>query len=221
MTVYWLKFTLLSDATFGRGDGIAGFLDTEVQHDDFGLPYLTGRALRGLLNYECADILFALGLQGKKETWASTAQYLFGSPGSHGDDMSRLRIGDACLPQLLRRAVEIGVKRKELRREEVLASLTAIRRQTAIDEITGAPAENSLRAERVILRGTPFEAELCFTEAPTPAALALLAACVKALRRAGTGRNRGRGQLAACLWDAQGNDVTKPHFDYFVQEAQR
>ena len=45
----------------------------------------------------------------------------------------------------------------------VLESLTAIRRQTAIESDEkhyGVPAEGSLRSMRVILRQTPFEARL-------------------------------------------------------------
>lgn len=65
MRTYWLKFTLKSDATFGRGDGVAGMVDSEVQHDSYGLPYLGGRTIKGLLGEECASILFALRQQGK------------------------------------------------------------------------------------------------------------------------------------------------------------
>lgn len=220
MTIYWLKFTLISDATFGRGDGVAGFVDTEIQHDDSGLPYLNGRTLRGLLNYECADILFALEKQGKMDDWKESAQHLFGNPGSAATDLSAMRVGEARLPRDLRRAVEVAVNNKILKPNEVLASLTAIRRQTAIDEATGAPDDNSLRTERIILRETPFEAELRFTGKPAEKDLALLAACVKAFRRAGTGRNRGRGELTARLCDADGKDITQTHFDRFVQEVQ-
>lgn len=219
MIIYWLKFILISDATFGRGDGIAGFIDAEVQHDLSGLPYLGGRTLRGLLNYECADILFALKERpAQKEIWTNVARRLFGNPGSSSDDAALMRVGDARLPQDLRRAIEAGIH-QGLPPDQVLASLTAIRRQTAIDEVGGAPLEGSLRSHRVILRQTPFEAELGFDEEPTPADLALLAACTKALRRAGSGRNRGRGELAARLNNAGGEDITGPCFAYFAQEV--
>lgn len=225
MSTYWLKFTLKSDATFGRGDGVAGVVDSEVQHDPYGLPYLGGRALKGLLGEECANILFALEQQGRAQRWHAAAQRLFGSPGSGEAEQSLMRVGDARLPKELRQAVERGFERGELTREQVLHSLTAIRRQTAVDAETGAPLKETLRSMRVILRETSFEAELTFLAEPTPDDLALLAACVKAWRRAGTGRNRGRGELVAKLCDAQGNDVTNTHFAHFEnlvqQEASR
>lgn len=219
MTTFWLKFTLESDATFGRGDGVAGVVDGEVQHDACGLPYLGGRALKGLLGEECANILFALGCHGQAARWQKAAQRLFGRPGSQAEDQSLLHVGDARLPEDLRQAVKRGIERGELTREQVLHSLTAIRRQTAIDT-TGAPLKETLRSLRVILRETPFEAALIFGADPEPDDLALLAACVKALRRAGTGRNRGRGELTARLCDAQGQDITDMHFGRFQQAIQ-
>lgn len=63
MTAYKLQFDLRSAATFGRGDGVAGLVDEEVEHDGDGLPFLRGRTLKGLLAEECANILYALELQ--------------------------------------------------------------------------------------------------------------------------------------------------------------
>jgi CRISPR/Cas system CSM-associated protein Csm3 (group 7 of RAMP superfamily) len=221
MTTFWLKFTLKSDAAFGRGDGVAGMVDSEVQHDAYGLPYLGGRALKGLLSEECANILFALECQGKAHRWKEVAKRLFGNPGSQDADQSLMHIGDARLPDDLRQAVRRGIERGELSREQVLRSLTAIRRQTAVDAQTGAPRKETLRATRVILRQTPFEATLTFLTDPTPDDLALLAACIKALRQAGTGRNRGKGELEARLYDAQGQDVTEEHFARFRQAMEQ
>lgn len=221
MTTFRLKFTLKSDATFGRGDGVSGVVDSEVQHDAYGLPYLGGRALKGLLGEECANILFALEHQGQAKRWQEAAQRLFGRPGSQDKDQSLLHVGDARLPEDLRQAVRRGIERGELTREQVLRSLTAVRRQTAIDARTGAPLKETLRAMRIILRETSFEATLTFEADPTQDDLALLAACVKALRRAGTGRNRGRGELVARLYDDKGQDVTDTHFERFRQALQK
>ena len=68
---------------------------------------------------------------------------------------------------------------------------------------------------RVILRETVFWAPLEFVTEPQPDELALLAACVKALRHAGTGRNRGRGRVQAELLDKDGQPVTDALFAGF------
>jgi len=213
-----IHITLKSDATFGRGDGVVGLVDEEVEHDAAtGLPFLRGRTLKGLLAEECANILYALRQQNSPAyaQFVRAARFLFGQPGSTSEDEAKMHVGPALLPKAMRDAVEADILRGALRPTEVLESLTAIRRQTAVDEETGAPEEGSLRSMRVVLRNTPFVAELHFDEDPDQTAKALLAACVLSLRRAGTGRNRGRGRLTARLYDRQGNDITGEWFEHF------
>lgn len=215
MCTYFLRFVLKSDATFGRGDGVAGLVDTEVQHDEYGCPYLGGRALKGLLVNECADLRAALP-DTIRPRWEEAAQHLFGSPGSTLGDNALLSISDAQLPEDLRRAIVRDVVREQnpVKREEILETLTVLRRQTAIDE-SGVAKEGSLRTLRMILRETPFEATLHFTEEPTDDDLALLAACIKAFRRAGTGLTRGRGRLTAELLNSSRQPITKEFFEKF------
>jgi len=45
MKVLTLTLQLKSDATFGRGEGVAGWVDVEVQHDPYGLPFLGEHSL--------------------------------------------------------------------------------------------------------------------------------------------------------------------------------
>lgn len=221
MTEYLLKFKLISDAAFGRGDGVAGLVDQEVQHDEFGCPYLGGKALRGLLEEECANILYALSKQGLKDEWLAPARHLFGTPGSNLEAQSILHIGDACLPTNIRDAVKIEVQNNRLSHEQVLESLTTIRYQTAVDPETEAPKDTSLRSIRVILRETPFEARLIFSQSPDENDLLLLAACINGFRRAGMGRNRGRGELTADLCNMQGESILKTKFDLFSKKIKR
>ncbi|SHM92225.1 CRISPR/Cas system CSM-associated protein Csm3, group 7 of RAMP superfamily [Caldanaerovirga acetigignens] len=215
----YIHITLKSDATFGRGEGVAGLVDEEVEHDPkTGLPYLRGRTLKGLLVEQCANILYALEKQNSKALarLQQAASFLFGRPGSTLDD-ARMHVGPALLPEELCQAVEAHIKRGELTPAEVLESLTAIRRQTAVAEETGAPEEGSLRSIRVVLRETTFIASLDFDKEPDEDAKALLASCVLCLRRAGNGRNRGRGRLKARLLDENKNDITEACLQHFRQ----
>lgn len=212
---YQLELCLKTDATFGRGDGVAGLVDAEVEYDpETGLPFLRGRTLKGLLVEECANILYALGNERAKP-FNEAGQFLFGSAGSTLADDASMHVGPAQLPEQLRLAVLDEVKAKKTTTATILDSLTTIRRQTSIDESTGAPEKGSLRAMRVVLRDTAFVSQLEFEELPTDKAQALLAACVLALRRAGTGRNRGRGRLEARLKDETGTDCTEKWFAQF------
>lgn len=216
MNEFEVHLTLRSDATFGRGDGVAGLVDEEVEYDPAtGLPFMRGRVLKGLLVEECANLLYALG--EKKRLFANTALFLFGQAGSNLEDEAYLRVGPAQLPADLRQAVAADIEAKRLSSTTVLESLTTIRRQTAIDEMSGAPQKGSLRAMRAVIRHTVLIASLDFLRQPDDPdkSYALLAACVASLRHAGTGRNRGRGRLKARLY-SQGEDCTDGYLSKFA-----
>ncbi|RUS96153.1 hypothetical protein DSM106972_088240 [Dulcicalothrix desertica PCC 7102] len=227
MEIYKFKMRLLSDTTFGRGDGVAGLVDQEVEHDVNGFPYLRGRTLKGLLSEECDNVISVLGESSSR--WQVTAENLFGVSGSTLGTTSKMHVSDAYLPGKLREAVGLQLKQEEYRERnnsgyvkkltefDVLSSLTTIRRQTAIDTVSGVPVKTSLRTSRVIVRDLCFTAELFFEDKPTQDMLALLALGALALRRVGSGRNRGRGFVCCTLHNFQGVDVTQKHFRDFEQ----
>ena len=226
MSTYCLKIKLLSDTTFGRGDGVAGLIDQEVEHDLYGFPYLRGRTLKGLLREECDNLVALLPL-GRPPSWREVADTLFGVPGSGIGTIARMHVGDACLPEDLRREVAIQFEQEEYRQEitltptDILSSLTTFRRQTAIDPKDGAPTDGSLRSSRVVLRELCFSASLILNTQPTDdlnKMLALLAASTLALRRIGSGRNRGRGHVQCTLWQGR-QEITTQHLRYFEQET--
>ena len=124
---------------------------------------------------------------------------------------------------LINNAID-AVRGQNLKPDDVLASLTTIRRQTAINAESGAPERGSLRAFRVLLRETPMVAPLDFEAEPSADTLTLLAACVLAVRRGGSVRNRGRGRMALLLHDHLPDDYgdttfTKAQFERFASEV--
>lgn len=223
MSDYRLQITLLSDTALGRGDGVAGLVNAEVQHDAYGCPFLGGRTLKGLLREECINLLYNLRMLQKEAGWEEAATRLFGEPGSALAGASLLHISDATLPYDLRQAIRWGIDEEQLTRSQVLDSLTAIRYQTGVDVVRDAPKKETLRAIRVILRNTILTAQAYLEPAVDPLDqqrdLALLMACVKALRLAGTGRNRGVGEIRAELQDDQGAALPASVFAYFAKEV--
>jgi hypothetical protein len=152
-----IHLTLQSDATFGRGDGVAGLVDAEVEHDAAtGLPLIRGRTLKGLLVEECANILYALGRSNRAgcARFEPAAGFLFGRAGSTLDDDALMHVGSALLPKDLGEAVASDIKGHRLTPGDVLESLTAIRRQTAVDEETGEPALDARCPAGHDVRGT-------------------------------------------------------------------
>jgi hypothetical protein len=202
MTTAILQLELLSAATFGRGDGVAGLVDREVEHDRYGFPFLRGRTLKGLLAESAEDLVFAFKLQDVTK-WAERKTVLFGRPGSDLATHGNLHVGDARLPKNLRQLMLAEMEKKTdtvLTPDQVFEALTGIRRQTAMNPF-GGPDYGTLRSMRIILRGVILEAVLSFEPPPTEDDWALLAGAVLGLRSAGTGRNRGRGRLRATLND--------------------
>ncbi len=200
MTPKTLRITIKSAATFGRGDGVAGLVDREIEHDKYGLPFLRGKTLKGLLAESAENIVYAL--KGT-ERWRTAKDGLFGLPGRGGiEERGSLHIGDASLPQSLQAELRNAVSDEDnpFTAEDVLHGLTGIRRQTAMNT-DGGPDHASLRSMRVLLPGVILESELHFDVEPNEDQLSLLTASALDLRRAGTGRNRGRGHILLELDD--------------------
>lgn len=198
-----LHIHLHSDTAFGRGDGIAGLVDSEVEHDArTGLPMIKGRTLKGLLVESCADLLYAL--QGNKAfgTLEKSAEKLFGKPGSTLNDTGCLHVGPGLLPDDLR--AQLAAK-GQYTSEQLLAAFTTIRHQTAVDPTDGKPKYGSLRATRVVLRETFFYARLHSDKKLGDSDLQLLAACAAGVKRGGQNRTRGLGWLQVTLQDAGDN----------------
>jgi len=211
MTPTKIVLTLKSAATFGRGDGVAGWVDREIEHDADGFPFLRGKTLKGLLAESAENVVFALegdGEEAQTLPWHIAKKAIFGTEGAGVKERGSLHVGDARLPGTLRAA-------EGLSKEDVLYSLTGIRRQTSINE-HGAPDHATLRSMRVLLPGVVLESPISFDgkHEPTEAQKQLLAAAVLDLRRAGTGRNRGRGWLQAELDD---DAATRALFDAFAE----
>jgi hypothetical protein len=230
MSNYFINIELLSDTTFGRGDGVAGLIDQEVEHDSYGFPYLRGRTLKGLLSEECDNLLCLIS--DPQRHWLNARNSLLGVAGSKTETQSRMHVGDACLPDDLRREV---VKQFELEQyageitltpTDILSSLTTFRRQTAIDSKDGIAKDKSLRSSRVVLRELCFTAPITLNLKPSDDSqkiLALLAVSVLALCRIGSARNRGRGHVKCTLWEQENNkeleEITTKHLRYFEQET--
>lgn len=202
-----IVITLKSAATFGRGDGVAGLVDREIEHDEHGFPFLRGKTLKGLLAESASNIVYALSKDDETSAWFKARKNLFGVGGRGLEERGILHVGDAQLPEALR----ADILAEKWTPEDVLWSLTGIRRQTSINE-HGAPDHATLRSMRVLLPEVTLEAKLSCTRALEPGEAQLLAAAVLDFRHAGTGRNRGRGWLKA---DLENEATTRQLFQAF------
>ncbi len=228
MNNYTLEIELQSDSAFGNGSGVSALVNSEIQHDENGLPTLSGRAIKGLLVNECSQILFALPA-ATRSRWEKAALNLFGQRGEMLDDTAGVFIADATMPPDLVSAIHADTS---LSRQNVLDSLTAIRHQTAMNEY-GAPEDDTLRSMRVLIKGLTLYAPLSFTSTLGIDEKALLAACVMSLRRAGLNRTRGKGRLAVKVTtrpltplefsssEGKYNDQSPEWLEHFKQEVKK
>lgn len=207
-----LRIELLSDSAFGRGDGVAGLVDSEVEHDArTGLPFIKGRTVKGLLVEACADLLYALEIHDNlvAKIYGEAAQKLFGQPGSTLADTGCLHVGAALLPDDFRQHVLAQVSKSEptYTPAQMLQAFTTIRHQTAVNTATDTPQDGSLRSIRAVLRGTVFEAALHSDRELGDADYQLLAACAAGVKWGGQNRTRGLGRLKVELGGLSGDPL--------------
>jgi len=211
-----LKLTLeiLSDCTFSSGGGSPGEVDTEIRCDEWGIPYIHGRTLKGLLLREAELLINNLekSLRNQVKPWEEAKNRLFGRSGVSQSTQGILYIGNATFPEQFITLVRKAVKNQKMRRREVLRALTTIRHSTAIDSSTGAAEPESLRSERLLRKEVVFEAILTFREKPTPIEFAFLAGVILSLHTGGSKISRGCGKLLGRILNEKNQDQTQSYF---------
>jgi hypothetical protein len=189
----FLDITLLSDATFGGGTGVAGEVDLEIDHDELGLPRICGKSIRGLLKDTFTSMAEAFQIVPE------SAAKIFGVEGALLSPCI-LHIADARVEESVRSWIAYALSiNRNISPRDVLHSLTDIRYQTAEERTTGAPARHSLRSSRVIAAGLTLRACLSWQGAEDAESLRYLAMAALGTRHAGVARNRGRGLVTILL----------------------
>lgn len=190
-----LTIELLSDTTFASTTSSGSLVDIDVEHDPItGLPVLRGKTLHGLL----------------RDSWLSMRAHfaplddafvrVLGKDRAYKyKDESIVHIGNALPPVFNAVSEVVGDASRRLRSEQIRASLTTTRRQTAIERESGAADDGSLRSSRTIIKGLSFHAPLTWFKLPTDADLYALWLCASATRHLGLRRNRGRGFVRVTL----------------------
>lgn len=198
-----LEIALKSGLCAGSGAGRPGIVDREVAFDRYGLPYLAGRSLKGLLRDAYRDLPAGLlhGLPPVDEIFGETGAVFSGSI-----DVGTARLTDfSRLSSWLRTVYADQRLARTIRRDDAMEYYSEIRHQTAIDRESGAPLDNTLRATRLVRPGLTLQAAVTLPDEHTTA-LALAAA---GLKQIGTSRTRGLGEVDCSLWDERHNLTTE------------
>lgn len=146
-----ISIKLLSDLCCYSGEVYNTTVDTDVVYDDYGLPYIPAKRLKGCIR-EAALELYEMGLMPHYNA-------IFGKEGS---DASAFTISNARLENYDAKVKELKQFEKTdfVNQRNVLSLFTYLRTQTAVDTNTGTAIENSLRTLRVLKKGLIFHADV-------------------------------------------------------------
>lgn len=188
-----IRIKLLSDTCIGGGTGLGSLIDTDVEHDELGFPYIPARRLKGLLRESAVEAMedYSGAISQK------TIDELFGR---EGDMNGLMKIRNAYLKNYSALSEEVKAINEDasdsfhLDPDSVLNHYSIVRHQTAIDK-DGIAKDDSLRAIRVVRKGNVFESE-CEIPSAYEEELSLICGGV---RHMGINRTRGFGAVEVTL----------------------
>lgn len=196
-----MTIELLSDNLSGSGEGFGAVIDTDVQYDELGIPFISSKRIKGALRNSLYDFLempvikqqLNIKSDADREVILDSVFGKVGSVQPSSFKLSNFYIADyenikKWFMYLIKRYPDI------YSREKILSTFTNIRRQTRIDE-NGIAKKHSLRTARVVNKGLRLQANLTYDEKDEN----LIALACANLRRIGTMRNRGLGEIMCYL----------------------
>ena len=199
-----MTIELISDTLSGSGEGFGAVIDTDVQYDDCGIPYISTKRIKGLLRNSLSDLFEmpvvwkTLGIRDDKEKEIILDKY-FGKKGavqSSAFSISNFVIEDYELVKPWFAYLKTQYP-SIFSNEIILSSFTNIRRQTKVDD-KGIAEDYSLRTSRVVIKGSSFVADINIENNDPEFEKYLALACAN-LKRIGLKRNRGLGEIRCSL----------------------
>lgn len=186
-----LEITLKSDLCTGSGYSYGGIVDTDSVSNEYGMPVIPGRRLKGCMREAAEEILPALRVRDLNQ--------IFGQRGNRRG--GNLTVDNAQIRDYEKMIPELRNLTKKYSSEKIFQLFSSVRGQTKMDE-NGLAEDNSLRFTRVINHYRPgsdeemvFEAELLFVNQIEDD----LKKIVSATRAIGMKRNRGFGRIHCTL----------------------
>ncbi len=212
MIKYVLEIKLISPLTSAAGEGRVGLVDRDIAFDKLGLPILPGRRLKGLWRDAYRDVVDAWHQCGNDTT---PVEQVFGEIGQrpyHGD--ACIHIANAELKHILSLKEWLAYlqhpKIRKLHPDDVVQHYATVRAQTAIERLTGAAKENTLRLTRTLKQDLVFWAPVNFADiTPDDPLLQALALAAAALNYMGTARTRGLGKVNCRFIEIKPNSEEK------------
>lgn len=215
MSNHTLKITLKSDLCAGSGYAFNGLIDSDVCYDEYGIPYIPGRRLKGCFK-ETADILNKACNEFITKT---EIEKLFGRSGDKSQGV--LTVDNAYIEdyEIISSDMKDFISGYEfITPQKILEQYTSVKAQTRLDE-EGIALDNTLRYTRTVnhykIDGssdeTRFYANVSVDEKMIDNNLfEKLVMIVKATRNIGMNRNRGLGSIECCFDDEKNTTEKEP-----------
>lgn len=202
MEEYTLKIELLTDAIFGSGYSVPGFIDADVLHDGYGFLYINGKTLKGKLG-EMASVFVNMIKEMDKhaemaDRFQKKKEELFGVAEKYNHN--KLKFSDCEISKRIKEYYKYYMRDSDIKPQEVLESLTYIETQTSIDYTSGVARKNSLRNYRVINRGIILYSYIHSPKKLDDEDKILLASACSLLRHLGSNETKGKGEVKVSLW---------------------
>lgn len=178
-----LEITLMSDLCAGAGKHYSSIIDLDTSLDEYGLPYIPAKRLKGCLK-EAASMIFN----------QDRIDEIFGVAGS--DKSAPLSISDAKLEDY---DVYVNdITKNKIDDIDVTDLFCSVRSETSIDEETKTAKDKTLRFVRVVNQHSPIDKSNLVFVSDVSADKEFeedLIKIAKALRNIGYHRNRGLGAV--------------------------
>lgn len=198
MKILQLTIELKSDMCCGTGTGDGVQFDTVSAYNDYGLPYIPAKRLKGLLR-EQAEFLIAFDPENK-----NFVEILFGK----GEQAGALIVNNAEIKNVRNLKEDLDKLFKSqpsLYNPSAVAEYYTVARH-ATQMKNGVAKPKSLRTIGAVPSGTIFEATLYLDDSSSSEKVEFLRKCAKLLRHIGLNRTRGYGE-AVCTLEEQENGL--------------
>ena len=145
---YEIKIELLTETLFGNGSAVPGYVDSDVQTDEDGMPFLKAKTLKGLVRENAELISYNLGFG------MEMVETLFGTETKAG----KVRFSDGTFPENVQKAFRYYKKNEGITKEELRQTFTTEVSYTRLEN--GVVADHSLRTLRMLKENMNFVAQL-------------------------------------------------------------
>lgn len=203
-----LKITTISEVLAGSGEGWGATIDSDIVFDEYGLPYIPAKRVKGVLRESAIEVAEMFEASCIDHGLKKKVEGLFGKRGEKDSS-------PVCFDNLYLEDYEANKKWLQwaiekyssfISRDMILKVFANIRQQTAIDEKEIAK-DNSLRTIRVLKRGISFLISF-LGSVQVEGDITPLCLAARNLRYIGTKRNRGFGHIHCELYE-NGQELTK------------